>query len=102
MSCEQISAGFIFDPDSQACTEICGDGKNMGIKECDDGNGVNGDGCSSECKVETGWACENGTASGPDACKKLFGPVCQFTTIDFDSDAGIATLTVKCDTSITI
>ena len=26
------------------CTEICGDGKNMGFKACDDGNAANGDG----------------------------------------------------------
>jgi len=28
-------------------------------EECDDGNYVNGDGCSSWCKIETGWYCWN-------------------------------------------
>jgi len=25
--------------------------------ECDDGNHVNGDGCDSNCNIETDWAC---------------------------------------------
>lgn len=25
------------------------------IEECDDGNNINGDGCSADCKLETGW-----------------------------------------------
>ena len=37
--------------------EICGDGKNLGQVECDDGNTVSGDGCSSDCKVEPGFSC---------------------------------------------
>lgn len=32
-------------------TIMCGDGKKEGSEECDDGNTVNGDGCSSTCKV---------------------------------------------------
>lgn len=43
--------------------EGCGDGKiitNVDTDEaCDDGNTNNGDGCSSTCQIETGWACEN-------------------------------------------
>lgn len=32
----------------------------MGNYICDDGNNVNGDGCSSDCMtVETGWHCSN-------------------------------------------
>jgi len=26
------------------CTENCGDGKNLGVNECDDGNTIDGDG----------------------------------------------------------
>jgi fibro-slime domain-containing protein len=29
----------------------------MGSKACDDGNKVDGDGCSSQCQVEPGWTC---------------------------------------------
>ena len=34
---------------NKSCVETCGDGKVIAA-ECDDGNIVNGDGCSSECK----------------------------------------------------
>ena len=37
----------------------CGDGKiNVEGEECDDGNLIDGDGCSSECKWEEGGECE--------------------------------------------
>ena len=47
--------------------EICGDGINLGMKECDDGNVINGDGCSSECKVEEGFICVRQDYE-PDVC----------------------------------
>ena len=39
--------------------EICGDGINAGVKECDDGNTINNDGCNSKCNVEYGWKCNH-------------------------------------------
>lgn len=48
------------------CTEICGDGLNYGRYYCDDGNTLNGDGCSSTCKVEAGWTCSGGTPTSKD------------------------------------
>ena len=38
---------------------ICGDGKTQAEidEECDDGNDVGGDGCSSDCVVELNWHC---------------------------------------------
>lgn len=42
---------------NSACSEICGDGKNIGISEWYDGNTVNGDGWSSEWKVESDFLC---------------------------------------------
>lgn len=58
------------------CEEVCGDGRSylkslklkaevpttggqpiLNSNECDDGNVANGDGCSSSCKIETGFAC---------------------------------------------
>lgn len=38
------------------CSEICGDGIDLEY-QCDDGNVLNGDGCSSNCLVEPGWHC---------------------------------------------
>lgn len=52
------------------CREICGDGKFVtDLWECDDGNNVDGDGCSSTCQVEPGfWKCINGSYSTPHIC----------------------------------
>ncbi|QDZ22403.1 hypothetical protein HOP50_07g49420 [Chloropicon primus] len=36
----------------------CGDGIKDDLEECDDRNTVNGDGCSSDCKIEVGYTCE--------------------------------------------
>ena len=38
---------------------------------CDDGNNVNGDGCSSTCSIEMGWSCLGGSSTSKDACKLL-------------------------------
>jgi hypothetical protein len=35
---------------------------------CDDGNTVNGDGCSSACKVEKSYTCSGGSATTPSIC----------------------------------
>ena len=42
------------------CSEICGDGLNLGEHECDDGNLLDGDGCSSLCVIEEGFKCYQG------------------------------------------
>lgn len=39
---------------------VCGDGIKDGIEECDDGNTIDGDGCSSICKIEEADADEDG------------------------------------------
>lgn len=38
---------------------MCGNGKTQGsLEECDDGNVVSGDGCSSTCKIEDNFDCK--------------------------------------------
>ena len=54
--------------------EICGDGKNLSILECDDNNLENGDGCSSECKIEDNFICSGGSGSSPDSCQYTIPP----------------------------
>lgn len=49
------------------CVEICGDGKLFSLA-CDDGNSVDGDGCSSSCEIESYYACASGTATTPSHC----------------------------------
>ncbi len=62
------SAGLIRDTETDACVEVCGDGKNMGLVECDDGNRKNGDGCNSACQIEKDYECTGGNSTHPDVC----------------------------------
>ncbi len=39
---------------TQACSTSCGNGNIETGEDCDDGNEVDGDGCSSTCKIEDG------------------------------------------------
>eukprot|EP00960_Hanusia_phi_P055867 763082-Hanusia_phi.AAC.4 len=41
--------------------DICGDGFRDVLEECDDGNTVSSDGCSSDCTIETGYICNRTT-----------------------------------------
>lgn len=43
--------------DRQECTALCGDGMFRLDEACDDGNLVDGDGCSSVCEVEEYYYC---------------------------------------------
>ena len=36
----------------EECVPVCGDGLRKGNEECDDGNEISEDGCSSACTVE--------------------------------------------------
>lgn len=53
---------------NRTCQSICGDNYVLAVEGCDDGNVVNGDGCSSSCTVETNWSCI-GTLSQGSTCK---------------------------------
>lgn len=48
-------------PSENTCVrKLCGDTKmNLYFEECDDGNLIDFDGCSSGCKVERGYTCEH-------------------------------------------
>ena len=50
------------------CEEICGDGINY-FGACDDGNTLDGDGCSKTCTVEAEWECTNTNPQTPSSCK---------------------------------
>ena len=47
---------------------ICGNGVLEGNEKCDDGNLVNGDGCSSTCTIETLSVCGNNIKEGTEQC----------------------------------
>jgi cysteine-rich repeat protein len=42
-------------------------------KECDDGNLIEDDGCSTLCTINLGWKCGGGTLSSPDKCTEICG-----------------------------
>lgn len=46
---------------------MCGDGRLFTL-ECDDGNTLSGDGCSSKCLIETNYTCSAGNISTPSKC----------------------------------
>jgi cysteine-rich repeat protein len=52
------------------CIEICGDGRKF-YDECDDGNTVSGDGCSSICRLESGWTCVGGSTTSKSNCYNI-------------------------------
>ena len=54
--------------------EKCGDGRNLQINECDDGNTNNGDGCSKDCKIEQNFKCSGGNITNPDKCLETIQP----------------------------
>jgi cysteine-rich repeat protein len=57
---------------------VCGDGRTESAEQCDDGNLVDGDGCSSACSIEScgdgtihpglGEQCDDGNAQSLDGC----------------------------------
>lgn len=50
-------------------SQVCGDGSfNAATQACNDGNYVNGDGCSSTCQVEKNYSCVN-TAGAVSICR---------------------------------
>ena len=51
----------------KSCQPNCGDGYVLKVEGCDDGNTVNGDGCSS-CTVDQDWVCVGKLAQG-STCK---------------------------------
>lgn len=79
--CEKIDAnkcerGYIKIITTEQCVEICGDGWKIEY-ECDDGNVINTDGCSDQCKVEKDFTCQS-QGSDTSVCKLQ-------TQVQFDS-----------------
>lgn len=58
---------FFLNATTQVCDEICGDGF-LFFLQCDDGNNIDGDGCSSTCTIETNYTCVGGDATFRSVC----------------------------------
>jgi len=70
---------------ASTCSTICGDSIFVSFTEsCDDGNTAGGDGCASNCVVESDWECST-DISGKSLCKPICGD-------------GKNILTTECDT----
>ena len=54
------------------------------LKECDDGNLIEDDGCSSLCEINTGWVCSGGTPSQPDKCYEYCGDGINYGALQCD------------------
>ncbi len=48
--CSQCRPDYVLQTKTGLCVEVCGDGKRY-TSGCDDGNNIDGDGCSKDCKV---------------------------------------------------
>ncbi len=72
LSCSQTSCQF----EVSACTytATCGDGVNETGEQCDDGDLVPGDGCSSTCTIESGYTCTGG--NGQSTCTLTPTEIC--------------------------
>jgi cysteine-rich repeat protein len=59
-----------YELNGDACTEICGDGvvMNPAAGVCDDGNNIDGDGCSSTCLTEPFYRCSGGSSTTSTDC----------------------------------
>jgi cysteine-rich repeat protein len=62
------------------CTENCGDSVDLGFYECDDGNNIDGDGCSATCTIETGFVCMGGNNDISDKCNEICGDAIRIKT----------------------
>lgn len=69
--CEVCNPGFMLDKSFKCRSPKCGDGVVDGWEECDDGNLVSGDGCSSVCVIEKYFECDN--SDSPSKCKPICG-----------------------------
>lgn len=79
-----VEAGFTCEEETatspSVCTEdedetpgeepVCGNGKIEAPEACDDGNTVDGDGCSATCTIEAGYGC----TGEPSTCTRVDSP----------------------------
>lgn len=61
-----------------SASALCGNGVlESGLEQCDDGNTMNGDGCSNTCQLEdpNRWICVNVEGGKTSCCTALTNPV---------------------------
>ena len=93
VSCNSITGYTVLNGE---CKEICGDGILIYL-QCDDGNNRNGDGCSENCLIESGWTC---TSDSPSLCT-LKGSL-EISVIDYEKVGGANIIILYLNISIPI
>jgi cysteine-rich repeat protein len=63
------------------CLVICGDGRKL-TEDCDDGNVVSGDGCSSSCTPEADYSCFGGSLYSKSICVYVGAITVELTQIN--------------------
>jgi cysteine-rich repeat protein len=76
------------------CELICGDGRVI-TEACDDGNVLNGDGCSSVCTLETDFTCLAGSIYKRSLCTYTSPISVSLLSVKRAIDANTATVTLK-------
>lgn len=63
--CNGLTGWYVDNVQVYSCSAeelpVCGDGQVDPGEMCDDGNPLDGDGCSASCEVEDGWSCTGST-----------------------------------------
>ena len=89
-----------FEDKGGRCWEKCGIGGKLtiddiseglgGYKACDDGNLINGDGCSASCVVERNYNCVGGGENKADYCYPLVKPIAEIFAINNSTEFQIS------------
>lgn len=100
----RLETGFVCDPPKPQTPAVChttkcGDGRKEGVEACDDGNAIDGDGCSAACTLEPTCSgtctskcgdrlklapeeCDDGNEQDGDGCSRECRPEPGFTCKD--------------------
>jgi len=100
---QRSAVGFIVDNDQP----ICGNGTVEEPEQCDDGNTIDGDGCSASCEIEDEDGVTNLNDSGPGSLRQVLADIAPGGSITFDAGlaGGVIELTsgqLTVDRSVTI
>jgi cysteine-rich repeat protein len=72
--CDSAMGCGCFGKQPAVCKTLCGDGKVVLPEVCDDGNTVDGDGCSHDCRtIEDGWSCTQSSPAAASVCAPICG-----------------------------
>jgi len=86
-----VRCSVSYAPTSPA-TVVCGNNAKEDTEQCDDGNTINGDGCSGICTVESGWTCTDACSAISDASQgfsfqSFFASIFSFFTGETETSA---------------